>query len=134
MKKILRIFLYTLFSFYLTSLLIKGFVFTAGFKSLVYSAVVFTLINIFIKPLIKLLTLPLNFLSLGLFSWLVNIFLLYLLTIIFPEIKITPWVFNRFSAFGFVIPQIKFTIFYTLVLVSFLFSFSINFLNWLCLK
>lgn len=47
-------------------------------------AVVLALINIFIKPFIVLLTLPLNILTLGLFSLVINAFLVLLAGAIVP--------------------------------------------------
>ena len=39
---------------------------------------VFALINAIIKPILKLLTLPINVMTLGLFTWVINAFLLWL--------------------------------------------------------
>ncbi len=47
-------------------------------------AVVLALINIFIKPVISLLTLPINILTLGLFSLVINALLVMLAAMIVP--------------------------------------------------
>lgn len=47
-------------------------------------AIVLALINVFIKPLITLLTLPLNIVTLGLFSLVVNALLIMLAGMIVP--------------------------------------------------
>lgn len=52
-------------------------------------AVVLALINIFLKPLITLLTLPLNILTLGLFSLVVNALLILLAGMIVPGFVVT---------------------------------------------
>ena len=43
-----------------------------GFKSALVAAVVLGLLNIFIRPIILILTLPINFLTLGLFTFVIN--------------------------------------------------------------
>jgi putative membrane protein len=47
-------------------------------------AIVLALINVFLKPLINLITLPLNILTLGLFSLVVNALLIILAGMIVP--------------------------------------------------
>jgi putative membrane protein len=51
-------------------------------------AVVLALINIFLKPLITLLTLPLNIVTLGLFSLVVNAALIMLADLIVPGFSV----------------------------------------------
>jgi putative membrane protein len=41
-------------------------------------AIVLGILNTFLKPVLHLLTLPINIITLGLFSFVINIFLLYL--------------------------------------------------------
>lgn len=43
---------------------------------------VFALINAVIKPILKLLTLPINIATLGLFTWVINAFLLWLTSVL----------------------------------------------------
>lgn len=50
-----------------------------GFKSALLVVVIMALINIFIKPLLVLITLPINLLTLGLFIFVINALLLLLL-------------------------------------------------------
>lgn len=52
-------------------------------------AVVLALINIFIRPVINLLTLPLNIVTLGLFSLIVNALLIMLASMLVPGFVVT---------------------------------------------
>ncbi len=52
------------------------------------AAVVLGLVNAFIKPLITLLTLPINFLTLGLFSLVINAVLILLVAAIVPGFEV----------------------------------------------
>lgn len=58
-------------SIYLAAYLVEGMS-VDGLKGALISAVVFGLMNFFIRPVILLLTLPLNILTLGLFTLVVN--------------------------------------------------------------
>lgn len=51
-------------------------------------AVVLALINIFLKPLINILTLPINILTLGLFSLVVNALLIMLAAAVVPGVVV----------------------------------------------
>lgn len=59
-----------------------------GFKSALLVVVIMSLINIFIKPLIILITLPINILTLGLFIFVINAVLLLLLGKISPGFEV----------------------------------------------
>ena len=53
-------------------------------------ALVLTIINLFIKPIIKLLTFPINIFTFGIFNLLLNFAILYAVSLVVP---------NAFSAF-----------------------------------
>ena len=57
------------------SYLIKGIV-VRGFLSAVSAAAILGILNAFFRPILILLTLPINILSLGLFTFVINAFLL----------------------------------------------------------
>ena len=59
-----------------------------GFKSAMLVVVIMALINIFIKPLIVLITLPINLITLGLFIFVINAALLLLLGRIAPGFEV----------------------------------------------
>lgn len=134
MKKLLRIFLINLFALWSSSYLIAGFEIKNGVESFLKAAFFFSLINIFLKPLLKLLLLPINLLTLGLFSWILNVMLIYILTLIVPQVQVHPFDFPGFAYQGFVIPPIHFDLFWTFVVSSFIISLVSSFLHWLTLK
>ena len=55
------------------------FVVTGEIKGFVVLAVLFGLVNFFVKPLVDLVTLPIRWLTLGLFQFVINAALIYLL-------------------------------------------------------
>ncbi len=75
MKVILRFFLIALTILALPSI-VPGITVT-GFYAAVVAAVLLGLLNFFIKPIIGLITLPLNVITLGLFGLVINGFLLW---------------------------------------------------------
>ena len=67
----------------ITAYLLPG-VQLSGFSAALVTAVVLGLINTFIRPLLLLLTLPLNILSLGLFTLVINALLIMLTSALVP--------------------------------------------------
>lgn len=62
--------------------------FEGSWQTLMIAGVLLALIHIFIKPLLSLLTFPLKILTLGLFTLILNMGFVWILDIIFPELKI----------------------------------------------
>lgn len=60
-----------------------------GFFPAMVAAVVIGLINAFIKPILIILTLPINILTLGLFTLIINAFLVMLASALVPGFDVT---------------------------------------------
>jgi len=133
MKRYLRQFLINSVSLWATkSLLADGVKLSEGLKPLAYTAFVLTVVNLIIRPLIKLLLLPVNLLTLGAFRWLVNVGTLYFVTLIVPELKISGFMFPGFNYNGFIFPSLYLGTLWVFVFASFLISLVSTFLFWLC--
>lgn len=72
----------------ITAYLLPG-VRLSGFFAALVTALVLGLINTFIKPLLLLLTLPLNILTLGLLTFVINALLILLTSAIVPGFVVT---------------------------------------------
>jgi len=131
MKSIIRAFIFNIICIYFAGVVIPGFSVSADFKVLVFASILLTLINLIIKPLAKILFFPINLITLGLFSWVINALIIYALVFFIPQIKILPWTFGGADIKGFVIPSLYFTFIMTIILVSFFISILTNILNWL---
>jgi putative membrane protein len=57
--------------------------------TLLLASIVLVLVNTFIRPIVKLLFLPINVVTLGLFSIVINVALLWLVTYLVPGFQIT---------------------------------------------
>lgn len=131
MKSLLRYFLFNLVSLWATSEIIKGVSYEGGIQTLGLAALVFTGINLILVPLLRILLLPLNLLTLGIFSWITNVLALYALTNLVPSFKLAPYFFPGYSYNGFSIPAADLTTFWVAVVASFLIGLFTHFLNWL---
>lgn len=77
MRLILR-FLLNLLGLWLAASLVSGFTVTGNWKGYIIAALVLTLLNLLVKPILKLITLPLIIISLGLFGLVINAVILWL--------------------------------------------------------
>ena len=77
MRLLLRIII-NAFALWLAAKIVPGLVVTGDLLPLLMLAIIFGLVNTFIRPIAKLLTFPINFLTLGLFSLVINALMLML--------------------------------------------------------
>jgi putative membrane protein len=68
--------------------LFQDFIFQGDFVSLIVFATILTLLNFLLKPILKLVFLPVIWLSLGIFALIINLIILKIATIIVPDILI----------------------------------------------
>lgn len=131
MKKIARNTTVNGIALFILPQLVNSFQITGGIFMFALAGFVFSLLSFIVRPILKLLTLPLNFITFGLFSFVINAILLYLLTIILPQITITEFDFQGLSFLGFVIPKIYFNLFLTYILCSFFLSIMTTGIEWI---
>jgi len=130
-RTLLRYFLINLVSLYAATRILPGLTYTGGVKSLAIGAVVFMLINWILVPLLKLLFLPLNLLTVGIFAWLINVLALYALTTIVSDFQLLPYPFPGLSLVGFNIPSIDMSPLLVAIAASFIIGIISHFLQWL---
>lgn len=102
----LKMYVGVTFSLWLTSQILPTLAITPGWQTMLMAGGVLTLLVIFVTPIVKILLLPINFMTLGMLSWLVHVAIIYLLTIIMPEVKIQPWTIPAATWGGFVTPSL----------------------------
>lgn len=73
---------------YLTTLIVPG-VRVPNFGAAVLAALVLGIVNAVLRPVILLLTLPLNILTLGLFTFVVNAFMLWIVAVTTHQLVLT---------------------------------------------
>jgi len=65
-----------------------GIKLTAKWQVIVLIGIILGLVNFFIKPIFKIVTLPLRILTFGLFGFIINMLMIWLVDIFFPELVI----------------------------------------------
>ena len=73
---------------YVAAWLLSGVTYGDQWWTLLVAAAVFTLVNAYLRPLVKLLSLPFILLTLGLFLIVVNTLMLYVTDWVVPEFEI----------------------------------------------
>lgn len=131
MKSLLRTYLINVVALWATTQILPALVITDGLRGFVIASAAFMGANILLIPLLKILLLPLNLLTVGLFSWLANVIALYLLVAIIPSFKVSSYYFSGFNYDGFSFPALDLSPFLVVIVASFLIGFIHHFLNWL---
>jgi len=126
MKKLFRMFIFSAFALFLTSLWNRGFVLSDNVSSFIISVIAITVIYYLIAPLLKIILLPLNLVSFGIASFCCILFLLHLLSSGFHLFIVFPWTFKELNLFLFVMPTFKISYILNLILSSVSISGIIN--------
>jgi putative membrane protein len=69
--------------------LVPGFNFSGGIKEFLMAGTILGLLNLTVKPILKLISLPIIILTLGLFTLVINALLLWLVDYIFDFVSIS---------------------------------------------
>lgn len=131
MKTLLRYLLINLASLWIATKLIPGLTYSNDLQTLFTGAIAFAIINIILVPLIKVLLLPLNLFTLGLFAWLTNVLALYALTIWVPGFRLLPYLFPGWHSNFFTLPPLELSTFWVAVLASLSIGIVTHILQWL---
>lgn len=131
MKHLIRNYLINLTALMATTQIMPGLAYSGGIKTLLVAAFALMLVNLAVIPLLKIVFLPLNLLTLGIFAWVINVVALYVLTTIIPDLRLVPFDFNGFDWNGFIIPGFAFNVLQVAVIASILIGFISHFLQWL---
>lgn len=93
----------------------------SNITTLILASFVLALLQKIAKPILKILFLPINVVTLGLFSLVINVFILWLATYLVPGFKI-----DNIVIFGVYLNQ-----FFSLLFISFLIGFVQNILGFI---
>lgn len=88
MKKLLLTIASGILGLWLASQFVTGVEFLGSWQDFLLVGLILGLINFFIKPILKLITLPLRMLTLGLFGLVINMAMIWLVDILFAELII----------------------------------------------
>ncbi len=137
MKHIIRNILIAIGGIYLLTFLNSGFTYSGDYRTLLLAGFVMFFLDTIVEPILNIIFIPINFLTAGLFKWIVAVGLFYALVYFVPAIHISSWFFSGYSLvvpkFNTIhIPSYNFAFWPNLVLLSFMYNFVVGWLKWLC--
>ena len=116
MKHLIRVFLFNVFALWLASQILPTLMIPQGWQTMVMAGFTLSILMLIVAPILKILFITINILTFGLLSWVINVLVIYLLTVFVPEIRIVPWTFPGGNWAGFVIPSMNLS--YTMALIA----------------
>jgi len=134
MKTVIRNIVFYSFSLFALTQTLSGVKISGGVETYFLGGIALSLIFLLIKPILNILTLPLNIVTLGTFSFFTNVIILYLLTIFVPKIKVSSFIFQGISYAGFTIPRTDVNQLLAFIVSGLALSAIITFLTWLIKK
>ena len=131
MKKYARLLAISLVAFIVVSYYYPGFSYGGETLILFFAAAVFALLNIFVKPTLKLLSLPFNLLTFGFFSFVVNVIVLYCVSYAIRSFRIVGFHFTGYTFSGFTIPAYDLNQLASALLASLVIGLLATILHWI---
>jgi len=129
MRSLLVRLLVTAAALFVTSYFVAGFIVEPTWQAYLLASLVYILVSSIAGPLIKLLLLPLNLLTLGLLRWLTGVIILYLFDLFSTSVTISGYTFPGLTSSFLSLPSVQLSLFWTLVLSSFVLSLAYSLLN-----
>lgn len=131
MKSLFRNTLINALSLYFLTQIFEGVRVTGGISSFLFGGLVLSVMFKVLKPVLNIVSLPLNIITLGAFSFLINIFIFYLATRVIGTISIREFTYHGVSIAGFVIPKITFNTFFAYAAAAMVQSIFVTIISWL---
>ena len=131
MRGLLREFLIKALALGVVLRVLPGVTISGGWQPFATAVAALFVFDRIVKPAIKLFFIPANFLTFGLFSVAVNIGLIYLLTFVIPQLKISGFTSVEYDIGGFIIPAFELTTLLVVVAAAVIISVITITLHWL---
>jgi len=134
MKSLLRNTLINALTLFLIVQAVSGVHVNGGLLTYLFGGLALALLFLILKPILNIISIPLNIVTLGMFSVLTNVIIFYLLTVFVPAISITEFTYPGTSYAGFIVPKMFINGFFAFVIVSFFQSLIFSFISWVMRK
>lgn len=134
MKKILKLTLLFTFSL-ITANQIWGNIFFESIPlSIIKTALILSIFEIILKPILKIVLFPINLITLGLFRIIIDTLGLYIAVFLFSDFKILDIHTLATNWWGIAIPPFNFVNFFTYLVTSVTIGIILNFFNFIIRK
>jgi uncharacterized membrane protein YvlD (DUF360 family) len=130
MKHLIRNYVVDTYALWLTSQVATGMVFEGGYRTLFIAGLALMGVSLLAKPIINLMLLPLNMVTFGLFRWVSFAIVLYLVTLIVKQYKITAFIYTGLQNKWLEIPALHFEGLWAFIAFSFILSMITSFIYW----
>ena len=133
-RKLLLTFLINAFAVAMTAAFIPGISYTGGVRGLLLVTVVFAGVNLLIKPVLTLLSMPVEIATIGVFTVIINASMLLLVSQFVRGFSILPFPFPGISHGPFIIAPVMLPAWGTAILGALIIGITVSFLYWLTKK
>ena len=118
MKSLIKTILFNSLAIFAVAYVASGVTYNSIWPTLIIAAAVLALMNAFVKPVLKIILLPINLITLGLLGWLVHVFVLYGVTVLVDGFEVSAFTLNLFGT------GIALNTFFAYVVVAFLLNIA----------
>lgn len=132
MKRFLKVLTFTLIALLVTDTIAKGFSFGESFiRTLLLLCIALTVFNLFLKKLLKILSMPTEGIGFIFLNTLLTFVIFYVLTIFVLDFRFIPSITPNLLLLGIVIPSKALTALSAGVVSAVIFSLSYIYLEWI---
>lgn len=133
MRGIIREWFLYLLSLYVLDY-VFSFIFIANRSVLIAAGTSLFLLNTIGRPILKILWLPINIVTLGLFSWVINIVVILIVIYLVPGFRITALDTQAIQIGRLFVPAINLRLQWTYIAFTFILAWTISLLRWLLIE
>lgn len=134
MKKILRQYLNTTVTLWLASYFSFLFFFSDTFPSILITSAVYTLLNLILKPALKVIFMPINLITLGFLSWVPTVLILYITNLFVSDFSVLPFTTSSFTFIGINLPPLNFGFISAHIIAAAIFALIRRLIVWIYKK
>ncbi len=129
MKKLLKTFLIITISLKITEIVLGNIQFETAWQTLLLAGAALTIFELFLKPIAKILLLPINLLTLGTLRWIINVLGLFVATTLIEGFSLTRYTFPGLNWNEIVFPSHNFNLIISYIIVALFFNLIMSILS-----
>lgn len=130
MKFVLKKYFLTTSALFTLTQLIPAIVISNSWKGLFYAGFIFSLLFYIIRPILNLIMLPINLVTLNLSSWIVQIIIFYFWSVITNTVRISSWQFGGFNLGAITLSSFNLVKWQVIIVGAIVYIFINKFLEW----